>query len=181
MTTPTEDFFAAFYSYKNVSLSTQDTKQISVPTKQITQLEWPFQISGSQSILENINPWINTSIQSSGISQSDFIHLLAEIQYIYMLRGNRSILLKFIEKYSFLANVLIEAYYQIRDFFPLSLVYLAIDVDSENFGSEQLVVYISTDLDPEEAANTLKAFDKKWWLKSLKRTKGKLCITLELK
>jgi hypothetical protein len=103
------------------------------------------------------------------------------LKHVYIFRENRLKSIKFLEKYPFLATILVEAYSHIREFFPLSLVYLTVDTDPENFGSEQLVILISTALDPEQAANTLTAFDKSWWLRSLKRAKGKLCITLEFK
>jgi len=73
----------------------------------------------------------------------------------------------------------VETYYNIVEYIPHSLVFLAVVTDPEEFGTDQLIASIATDLGPEEAADALSHFDKKWWLNSLKRAQGKLCITLE--
>ena len=72
-----------------------------------------------------------------------------------------------------------EVYLHIEEFFPHSLVYLTVSTDLEEFGTDRLIAFISTNLDPDNALDALSAFDKKWWLNSLKRAQGKLCITLE--
>jgi len=101
------------------------------------------------------------------------------LQQWYVFRGERTEILHFLEMNPFLTPLLVETYTNIRQFFPYSLVYLIITTDSEEFGSDRLNVFIATDLDPDEALDALSAFDEKWWLSSLERTQGKLCITLE--
>ena len=90
-------------------------------------------------------------------------------------------MLRFVEKYPFLVSLLLEVYSHIEEFFPRSLVYLTVSTDLEEFSTDRLTVFISTDLDPDSALDALSDFDKKWWLNSLKRAQGKLCITLEFR
>lgn len=101
------------------------------------------------------------------------------IQKLYAFVFERARILRFLEKYPFLVPMLIEAYSNIEKFFPHSLVRLAVVTDPEEFGTEQLTAFVVTNLGPDETIDALSAFDKKWWLKSLKRTQRKLCITLE--
>ncbi len=100
-------------------------------------------------------------------------------QQWYVFRGGRTEMLRFLEKYPYLVSLLLEAYLHIEEFFPHSLVYLAVSTDLEEFSTDRLIAFISTDFDPDNALDALSAFDKKWWLSSLKRAHGKLCITLE--
>ena len=99
----------------------------------------------------------------------------------YVFRGERTGILRFLEKYPFLVSLLVEVYPHIKEFFPHSLVYLTVATDPEEFGTDRLIAFIATDLEPDDALDALSAFDKKWWLNSLKRTQGKLCITLEFR
>lgn len=120
--------------------------------------------------------WIWTARGSSltKISQKDIQHL----EQLYVFR-RRLDTLGFLEKYPFLVPLLIEAHYYIELFFPYSQIFLATVTDPEEFGSDQLVASIATNLDPEKATDALSIFDKTWWLKALKQAQGKLCITLE--
>lgn len=135
----------------------------------------------SKKIIEVEVPWIGTGASALSVPQVDTKsrRQLGLLQQWYVFRGERTGILRFLEKNPFLTPLLIEAYAHIREFFPYSLVYLSIDMDSEEFGADQLDVFISTSLEPDNALDALNAFDKKWWLSSLKRTQGKLCITLE--
>jgi hypothetical protein len=87
--------------------------------------------------------------------------------------------MRFLERYPFLVPLLIEAYRNIQRCFPLSLVYLTVISDPEEFGTDQLTAFIATNLEPERAIDALNNFDKTWWLKAVKRTQGKFCVTLE--
>lgn len=113
---------------------------------------------------------------------------LADIQYRlqlqtlerwFIFRGERAETLYFLEMYPFLVPLLFEAYDEIGEHFSHPLIYLSVAGDPEEFTTDQLVVSIATTLNPEDAVHALGEFDKAWWLNSLKRAQGKLCITLE--
>ena len=113
------------------------------------------------------------------MSDAQYLSLLHVLQRWYVFRGERVEVLRFLERYPFLVPLLVETYYNIVEYIPHSLVFLAVVTDPEEFGTDQLIASIATDLGPEEAADALSHLDKKWWLNSLKRAQGKLCITLE--
>ena len=52
-----------------------------------------------------------------------------------------------------------EVYLHIEEFFPHSLVYLTVSTDLEEFGTDRLIAFISTNLDPDNALDALSAFD----------------------
>lgn len=85
----------------------------------------------------------------------------------------------FLEAHPFLAQLLLEAYPYIREYFSGAKVSLEVVDDPEEYGREQLVAFIKTDMEPEDAVEALSTFDKVWWLDSLKRARGNLCITVE--
>ncbi len=116
------------------------------------------------------------SVPSTDIQYRKQLHIL---ERWYIFRGERAEILHFLEKYPFLVPLLIEAHIYIEKYFPQPLLYLAIVADPEEFTIDQLVVAIATTLSPEDAVHALSEFDKAWWLNSLRRAQGKLCITLE--
>jgi len=142
---------------------------------------WSSQTAGVQGVTELVRSWMLSSDLTISVPRTDVQYLdrLHVLQRWYFFRGERVDILRFLERYPFLVSLLIEAYYYIVEFFPRSPVYLAITADPEEFGRDQLTVFIATDLGPDEAVEVLSRFDKKWWLNSLKRAQGKLCITLE--
>jgi hypothetical protein len=100
------------------------------------------------------------------------------IKQKYSIRGDAEVF-HFLEVYPFLAQLLIEAYPYIRKYFPQSKISLEMVSDPEEYGREQLVAFIKTDMEPQEAVEALSNFDKMWWLNALKRAQGNLCITVE--
>jgi len=144
-------------------------------------LNWSSQTISFQGVSELERIWMVTGVSTVSVPQTDVLYLnqLHLLQRWYIFRGQRIEIVRFLERYPFLVSLLIEAYYYIVEFFPHSPVYLAITADPEEFGRDQLTVFIATDLGPDEAVEVLSRFDKKWWLNSLKRAQGKLCITLE--
>lgn len=124
-----------------------------------------------------------TGASALSVPQVDarYLRQLSLLQQWYVFRDERTRILRFLERYPFLVPSLVEVYPHIEEFFPHSLVYLTIATDQEEWGIDRLVAFIATDLDPDEALDALSTFDKKWWLNSLKRAQGKLCITLEFR
>ncbi len=100
------------------------------------------------------------------------------LERLYSFR-RRAEVLGFLEKYPFLAPLLLEAYDRIRTYFPDSLIFLEVVADPEANGDYQLVASVAVDLDPDEALENLEQFDEDWWLDALDRAQGMLCIDVE--
>jgi hypothetical protein len=118
--------------------------------------------------LENI-PSITTCTP-----QIDIVHLKAQ----FFLRGESEIL-QFIATNQFLLDLLPEAQSNIINYFPGSELALRVITNPEGVDDSQLVLFIITNLTPEDALSMLQQFDDAWWIDALDRTQGKLCITLE--
>lgn len=142
---------------------------------------WSDQVVIFQGISALERKWMVNHSSTVSVPQTDaqYLNQLDILQQWYVFRGERIEILRFLERYPFLVSLLVEAYYNIVEYFPHSLVFLTVISDPEEFGTDQLIASIATDQGPEEAADALGHFDKKWWLNSLKRAQGKLCITLE--
>ena len=100
------------------------------------------------------------------------------LERLYTFR-ERAKALWFLERYPFLISLLLEAYSKIGNYFPYPQVFLEVVTDPEAFDDYQLVVSIATNLDPDEAVDTLERLDEDWWLDALDRAQGKLCIDVE--
>lgn len=97
-----------------------------------------------------------------------------------MFRNDQPEVSLFLKKYPFLVTVLTEAHRNIMKYFPNNPpVYLAVSTDPEGLEDDQLVASIATDLDVEEAADALDAFDEQWWFNSSNLAQDKLGITVE--
>ena len=108
------------------------------------------------------------------------VNALQAVQEQFLFRNDQAEVWQFLQRYPFLVTLLQEAHRNIMKYFPgNSQVYLTVATDPEDLHTDQLVVSIATDLDPQQATNALDAFDEQWWWKSLRSTQGKLCITLE--
>ncbi len=101
-------------------------------------------------------------------------------EQLYTLRGREEVL-RFIESHPFLLPLLLEAYNEIGNHFPRSQVFLEVATDPEAIVEDQLVLFVATDLPPDEAVDTLERFDRDWWLNALDQAQGKLCIDVELR
>ena len=100
------------------------------------------------------------------------------LELIYTFREREKVI-KFLERNRFLSSLLLEAYFKISNYFPGSSLFLEVDNDPEVTMSEQLLVFIATNLSPSEVLCKLKQFDEDWWLDNLDRAQMKLCINLE--
>ena len=100
-----------------------------------------------------------------------------EQQYIFR---DRAEVIGFLENHSFLIPLLLEAYSRIGLYFPeYPEVILEVVTDPEVPDDNQLVASIKTNLSPNEALEKLDSFDSKWWLQSMDRARGELCINVE--
>src|SRR2546427_7658944 len=101
------------------------------------------------------------------ISQDDIQYL----ERLYIFRERLEIL-RFLEQYSFLVPILVESWSTIRNYFTHPRLFLEVVVDPEAVDEEQLVIFITTSMQPDEASGSLDRFDDDWWLDALERTHG---------
>jgi hypothetical protein len=93
---------------------------------------------------------------------------------------NRNEVIGFLENHPFLVSILIEAYEKIAKYFnEYPQIVLKVIIDPEVPDDRQLVASIKTRLSPEEALEKLDSFDSEWWLQSIDRARGELCINVE--
>jgi hypothetical protein len=88
----------------------------------------------------------------------------------------------FINSHTYLKELLIEASEEIKKYFPEAELILEVISDPESDeNSDELVLSILTDLEVRESIKRRNEFDRDWWLKNIRRTKGNLCIDIEYK
>lgn len=98
------------------------------------------------------------------------------LQALYTFREPAKVT-RFLEQYPFLIPLLLEAPEQIRIYFPGSPLFLQYLPDPE-IDYPLLVLYVGTNLEPEEAVERLDQLDD-WWVEVPNRDRGKLCIDVE--
>lgn len=125
---------------------------------------------------EKIEIWQEVGASTVHVPQVE-IDLL---ERLYTFRGRPEVLW-FLGRYPFLVPLVLEAYSKIGDYFPLSQVFLEVFTDPEGIDEDQLVMFIATDLTPDEAVSRLDEFDEDWWLDALDQAQGKLCINVEFR
>lgn len=85
----------------------------------------------------------------------------------------------FLARYPFLQPLLTDALGPLRAAFgPEPSFMIAVDIDPEVVGWEELRVDVETTLPVDEADQCLEVFDTAWWLEHLPRAQGKLFFTL---
>jgi len=85
----------------------------------------------------------------------------------------------YIIAYPFLVPLLVEAHDKIGDCFGPPEIVLEVVTDPEALDDRQLVAFIQTNFDVDEALTRLRQLDKNWWFEASHRSRGKLCIHLE--
>lgn len=137
-----------------------------------------FDIEHSSHNLHSLLNLINYIYQdktSSTYPTSDLLSL--ERHYIFR---NRSEVMGFAVNNSFLLQTLHEAYNQIRNYFGESVqAVLEVVADPEFFEDQELVIFIRTDLSPDEALKKLEQIDNAWFLNVPADVRKKLCVTVE--
>jgi len=104
---------------------------------------------------------------------------LQAVERLYMLR-RPSEATRFLVDNPFLFPVLEEAFEQIRNCFGKSVqVILTVVTDPEIAGDQELVIFIRTNLSPDEAFKKLEQLDGGWWLNAPANVREKLCIDVE--
>ena len=93
--------------------------------------------------------------------------------------GERAEVLWFLDKYPVLVPLLLEACGKIGNYFSYPQLSLEVLTDPETDGDRQLVMFIGTNLAPDEALPMLEQFDENWWLDASREAQGNLCIHVE--
>ena len=79
----------------------------------------------------------------------------------------------------YLVPLLVEAYGKIREYFPSAKLILEVVADPEADKEKELVIFICTNLPPDEALDRLELLDRNWWLDASLDSGEKLCIHVE--
>lgn len=137
-----------------------------------------FDIEHSSNDLHSLLNLINYTYQDKTSSTCPISDLLSlERHYIFR---NRSEVMGFAVNNSFLLQPLHEAYNQIRNYFGESVqAVLEVVADPEFFEDQELVIFIRTDLSPDEAFEKLEQMDDEWWLDVPATVRKNLCIDVE--
>ena len=106
---------------------------------------------------------------------------LRKLEQRYVFR-NKYEVMDFAVNNSFLLQPLHEVCEYIRNYFRESAqAVLEVVTDPEFAEDQELVIFIHTDLSPEEAFEKLEQIDDEWWLDVPSNVRKKLCIDVEFK
>jgi hypothetical protein len=130
-----------------------------------------------------------STILSDNVEEDEYMFLpkdtldfnvLKTLQEKYVFRNDWRDIWNFLTKYPSLPSVLVEAHHNLMKYFPNNpQVFLSISIAPEDLSEDQLVASVASGLDVDAEMDALRTFDEEWWLDSLERTDGKLCVTLE--
>jgi hypothetical protein len=88
---------------------------------------------------------------------------LKQIEQYYQL-PRREEVIQWLEQYPVLVPLLLEAHNKIGEYFADAQVSLEVVPDPEVIGYSQLIAFIITGAEPDEAIDQLERFDEGWWL-----------------
>lgn len=101
------------------------------------------------------------------------------LERLYAFRRREEVV-NFLSDNPFLAPLLQDARPQIETYFrSYTQLILEVVTDPEAVDDRELVLFIQTDLPPEEALASLDQLDDNWWLEASRASRGKLCIHVE--
>ncbi len=103
---------------------------------------------------------------------------VTSLNRIYTFR-NPAEIYEFLSDNVYLIPQVVEAHKKIKEYFPSSDLVLEVVTDPEAPDEKELVIFIHTNLTPDEALDRLEMFDRNWWLDASLDTEGKLCIHVE--
>ncbi len=107
------------------------------------------------------------------------LRVFSKIENFYSFR-NRLEIFEFLRNHLFLIPLLQEAPNQITKYFGTSLqLILEVITDPEATEDHELILFIHTDLSPDEALDKLEQLDENWWLDASVNADGKLCVHVE--
>ena len=107
---------------------------------------------------------------------------IKQLQEIYTFKDREpGEVLQFIEKYPFPIPLLLEAPDKVRAFFPDASLMLKVNIDPESYSEEsnELLLLIKSDIDPEESVDILEELDYAWGLDVSSRSQRRMFIDLQ--
>ena len=78
-----------------------------------------------------------------------------------------------------LLPLLLEAHDKIKNYFPSETLFLEMVADPDETYEKELIIYISTTLEPKDAIERLDLFDESWWLEASAASDSKLLVQVE--
>ena len=100
------------------------------------------------------------------------------LEKFYTLK-RRSEILRFLEGSPAIVSTLLAAPASIQRYFPTEELFLDIRVDPEIADYQEIVLVISTSLDPQEALKRQRQLDQDWWRGISGQVWDQLCVLLE--
>jgi hypothetical protein len=98
---------------------------------------------------------------------------------LYNIRRESEVF-EFLEDKPSLISLVLEAHERIRDYFESSKeLVLEVITDPEATEDYELVIFVRTNLSPDDAFNKLEQLDEGWWLDASSDMREKLCIHVE--
>jgi hypothetical protein len=79
----------------------------------------------------------------------------------------------------YLIDLVDEALGRLRDHFPKAHLVLSIEDDPDSYEPEELVCFVRTEQDVEEAEAAYDKFRDEWWLDAKRLAKGRFSIVVE--
>lgn len=142
-----------------------------VPSPKITTNMWFIQ---EDKISQQKNWLIEETQENVGL-----LYGLSEISRHYTI-DNFVDILRFLRKHQNLVAVLLEAYHQLRKYFPLEKLRLQLYIDPESSQWEYLIISICASPDlVDEALDQLDKFENNWWSDASFGVAKNICINLE--
>jgi len=98
---------------------------------------------------------------------------------LYNIRRESEVF-KFLEDKPSIISLVLEAHERIRDYFGSSTeLVLEVITDPEATEDYELVIFVRTNLSPDDAFRMLEQLDEEWWLDASADMNEKLCIHVE--
>ena len=170
------DFFSKF----NQDLPTDYSKEIGFDI--VTSFfRFLFRNKTFQNILLAIQNFSNiySYVKSNTVDLQFLNSQFQKISELYTFRSGSLQILNFLIRNEKLLHFVIEAKAHISDYFPEDELILEIISDPEEDEDEEIVIYVRTNLQVEEALPKLNEFDESWFLNAITVYGENLCIDLE--
>ena len=104
---------------------------------------------------------------------------LTLLSRLYNIRRESEVF-KFLEDKPSIISLVLEAHERIRDYFGSSTeLVLEVITDPEATEDYELVIFVRTNLSPDDAFRMLEQLDEEWWLDASSDMSEKLCIHVE--
>ena len=110
----------------------------------------------------------------------EYLHReLTLLSRLYNIRRESEVF-EFLEDKPSLIPLVVEAHERIRDYFGSSTeLVLEVITDPEATEDYELVIFVRTNLSPDDAFSKLEQLDEEWWLDASSEIREKLCIHME--